>query len=51
MQEFKIGCATVRIHGVANQEKIKAASIQFMKKVERKKKNENAINKRRLDHH
>lgn len=49
MQEFKIGCATVRIHGAANQEAIKAATINFLKKVERKRKNANAINKSRLD--
>lgn len=51
MQEFKIGRATVRIHGVVNQEIIKDASIKFMKKVIRKQKNEIEIHKNsgRLD--
>jgi hypothetical protein len=33
MTEYKIGSATVRIHGNANQEKIKAATTIFLKKV------------------
>lgn len=51
MQEYKIGRATVRIHGAVDQENIKAATINFLKKVERKRKNENAKNKGRLDRH
>jgi hypothetical protein len=50
MTEYKIGRATVRIHGNPDQEKIKAATVQFLKKVEanRKKKkvhrrNENEV--------
>ena len=38
MQEYKIGSATVRIHGEANKEKIKAATEKFLKQVEKKKK-------------
>lgn len=34
MTEYKIGCATVRIHGEVDQEKIKAATTTFLKKVE-----------------
>lgn len=40
MTEFKFGKATVRIHGTCDHDNLKAASEAFMKKVERKKKNE-----------
>lgn len=33
MAEYKVGCATVRIHGNADQEKTKAATTIFLKKV------------------
>lgn len=33
MKEFKIGCALVRIHGEADQEKIRTATEIFAKKV------------------
>ena len=33
MEEYKIGRATVRIHGAADHDKIKAASERFMKRV------------------
>lgn len=33
MTEFKIGKATVRIHGTVEQEKIEEATIRFMKGV------------------
>lgn len=33
MEQYKIGPATVRIHGTADREKIKAASERFMKRV------------------
>jgi hypothetical protein len=49
MQEYKIGRATVRIHGAVNQEMIKDASIKFMKKVIRKQKNEIHKNSGRMD--
>ena len=45
MQEYKIGCATVRIHGKPEQEKIKAATTTFLKKVtvaKKKAKQKNA---------
>ena len=32
--EYRIGKAIVRIHGIADQEKIKAATERFLKKVE-----------------
>ena len=43
MEEFKIGCATVRIHpGKRTEEErrvaIEAAAIKFLKQVHRKKK-------------
>lgn len=41
MNQFKIGNAVVRIHGTANEEKVKAAAETFLKKAKRKaKKNE-----------
>lgn len=43
MTEYKIGCATVRIHGKPEQERLKAVTTIFLKKVERsKKQNEKA---------
>ena len=44
MKEYRIGSATVRIHGEANTEKVKQAFTTFMKQAEkqkRRKKNEN----------
>lgn len=38
MKEFKTGCATVRIHGNPNREKIEAATTNFLKKVQKRKK-------------
>lgn len=38
MKEFKTGCATVRIHGNPNREKVEAASIKFLKQVQKRKK-------------
>lgn len=40
MEQYKIGRATVRVHGAADHERIRAASERFMKRViaERKKK-------------
>lgn len=34
MTEYKIGCATVRIHGEVDREKVKAATTAYLKKVE-----------------
>ena len=42
MTEYKIGRATVRMHGAVDRDAIKAATIKFMKKVERKRRNENS---------
>lgn len=36
---FSIGNGTVHIHGTVNQEKIKDATTEFLKEVERRKKN------------
>ena len=38
MEEFKIGNATVRIHGKPDQEKIRTATTIFLKKTEAAKK-------------
>lgn len=38
MTEYKFGNALVRMHGEADQEKIKAATTIFLKKVEAAKK-------------
>lgn len=38
MTEYKIGNATVRIHGAADKEKIKVATELFLKKVEKNKR-------------
>lgn len=38
MKEFKTGCATVRIHGSVDHEKVEAATIIYLKKVIRCRK-------------
>lgn len=38
MEEFRVGKATVRIHGKPDQEKIRAATEKFLKKAEAAKK-------------
>lgn len=38
MKEYKIGVATVRIHGNADPEKVKKATEKYLKKVERSRK-------------
>lgn len=38
MEEYKIGNATVRIHGTVNKEKVETATTEFLKEVERRKK-------------
>lgn len=40
VKEYKFNNATVRIYGSCDQDNLKAATEAFMKKVERKKKNE-----------
>lgn len=40
MTTYNIGSATVRIHGNCEQSNLREASERFMKKVERKRKNE-----------
>ena len=36
--EYKIGKATVRMHGTPDREKIEAATLRFMKKVREQKR-------------
>ena len=38
MDQYKIGKAVVRIHGTANEEKVKEAAETFLKKAERRAK-------------
>lgn len=42
MQEFKIGVAIVRIHGNCSQDTIRSASVRFMKKAIKQKKEKKA---------
>ena len=50
MPEFKIGNAKVRVHGTPNQDRVKAATEKFMKKVERIRKNEAKNTGRQMVH-
>lgn len=36
--EYKIGPATVRMHGTPDREKVEAAALKFMKRVQLRKK-------------
>ena len=38
MNQYICGNAVVKIHGAANQDKVKTAAEKFLKKAERKKK-------------
>lgn len=38
MTEYKIGSATVRIHGTPNRERIESATVKFLKKAEAQKR-------------
>lgn len=38
MKEFRTGNAIVRVHGTYEREKLEAATVNFMKKVIRRKK-------------
>lgn len=40
MNDFKHGNAIIRIHGSVDQKKLKISTETYMKKVERKRKNE-----------
>ena len=40
MQEFRIGQATVRIHGRPDEEKLRAATEKYLKKMVQAKKKE-----------
>lgn len=38
MQEYKIGCAVVRVHGTPDPERVKEASVKFLKQAAQIKK-------------
>lgn len=38
MNEYRVGNAIVRMHGTPDREKIEAATVRFVKKIDRKKK-------------
>ena len=42
MEEYKIGRATVRVHGAADPDRLRAASERFMKRVIAARKKEQA---------
>lgn len=42
---YKIGNATVRIHGKIDPNKLKAATVEFLKSVERQKKSKKLVEK------
>ena len=44
MEEYRINNAIVRIHNEPNQEKIKTATVAFLKKVQQKKRREQKKN-------
>ena len=46
MEQYKIGRATVRIHGAADHDKIKAASERFMKRAIAARKQQAAAERR-----
>lgn len=54
MTEFKIKNATVRIHGNSNPDKLKAATVNFMKKAQKQKRrmkqNEREISQGKMVH-
>lgn len=42
---YKIGNATVRIHGKIDPDKLKAATVEFLKSAERQKKSKKLVEK------
>ena len=42
---YKIGNATVRIHGKIDPDKLKAAMVEFLKSAERQKKSKKLVEK------
>jgi hypothetical protein len=38
MQEYKIGCATVRMHGTYDKENVQAATVRFLRQIEKQKR-------------
>lgn len=50
MTEYIIGKATVRIHGSYDLENVKAATTQFLKKVEVQRKKKRIIHKEEKQH-
>lgn len=47
MEEYRIKNAIVRIHNEPNQEKVKTATVAFLKKVQQKKRREQKKNAER----
>ena len=38
MEQFKIGRATIRIHGIPDRERLEAATLKFLKAAEKQKR-------------
>lgn len=49
MEQFKIGSATVRIHGNPDRERIEAATLKFLKAAETQRKK--VLNEKRKEAH
>lgn len=48
MKEYKVGCATVRVHGTYDPEAVKSATEKYLKKAVRSKKNEKYHKEKRI---
>lgn len=46
MKQYEVGCAIVRIHGSADREKLEKSTANFLKKVERKKRENGNTNRK-----
>lgn len=46
MQEYRIGCAIVRIHGNPDPDRLKAATTKFLKQAEAQKKKKQKTNQK-----
>ena len=46
---YKIGNATVRIHGKIDPDKLKAATVEFLKSAERQKKSKKTCRERSIN--
>lgn len=45
MEQYKIGCAVVRVHGSTDRDRLKAATEKFLKKAENQRKKRTPENK------